>query len=88
MTTIDIDDATRSKLEAKASERGLALLDYLKWIADSDPLTFLSDEAKQHELRRRAIGLAESAKSIVPEPNRPKGMGGEFADAMFEKYRG
>jgi hypothetical protein len=91
MMTIDIDEQTHSRLETKARKRGLALPDYLKWIAensDSDPLAFLSDDAGQLELRRRAVALAESAASIVPQPNRPNGIGGEFADAMFEKYRG
>jgi hypothetical protein len=88
MTTIDIDEATRSKLEAKASERGLALADYLKWVAEGEPsLAVELDGARQEELREKMRARMREAKKLKPQPTKLLGTAGEFADALLEKYR-
>jgi len=93
MSTITIDDQTRVALETKAKEQGMSVPAYLRWVSQADkPRTLRSlatgdDDARQSELRRRMMEIIAEAERATPEPNRPLGQSGEFADAMFEKYR-
>ena len=89
MSTIAIDDRTKAALEANATARGLSLPDYLTLVAQTDLASAARDDhARQNELRRRMKECISAATTEAPQPNRPLGMSGEFADAMFSKYRG
>jgi antitoxin component of RelBE/YafQ-DinJ toxin-antitoxin module len=88
MSTITVDDQTKTALEANAKGRGLPLAEYLRIVARADALPVdTNDEARQIELRRRMMRCIDEARGQTPQPNRPLGQSGEFADAMFAKYR-
>ena len=88
MTSIIVDDDTRAALEARAKGRGMTLPEYLRAVAEVDALPPKSnDDAHQQELHRRMQESIAEAGAVQLEPNRPQGKSGEFADAMFAKYR-
>ncbi len=89
MMTIDVDEQTHSRLESKARERGLALPEYLKWIADGESMPPVEvDDARQEVLRERMRKLIEESENLEPQPTKLLGTAGAFADALVEKYRG